>query len=248
MCLTYSFLVQSRRVSDCNWRWEKLQVGRSVRSLQQTQCSSKGRYTGWVRVSIRLIYNPPLKSLLVSSGFVRINDGYDYKPLYVARAHISNKGKRIGKICGEVSEGALGESVLNDFWKNITDWSRFSQRWSLTATGNMNPPNIKCSFILDLYYLYLPLHYQSLPLNFRLDSRILLSLSPFRPKRVQVSRSLPSPFLLMRVQVYQSHRSRFRSTRAQAYRRGHRSRVRMWECRHKSASHGIPHTHLYSPK
>lgn len=58
-----------------------------------------------------------MKRLLVSSGFERINDGYDYKPLYVARARISNKGKWVGKICGEVSEGSLGESMSNDFRK-----------------------------------------------------------------------------------------------------------------------------------
>lgn len=173
-----------------------------------------------------------MKSLLVSSGFERINDGYDYKPLYVARALISNNGLRIGRICGEVSEGSLGKSMSNYLWKKISDWRRFCQRWSLTTTNNMNSPNIKCSSILGLYYRYLPLHCLSFPLNSRLHSRIVLSLSPFRSMRVQVSWSPPFPFLSMKVQVCQSHHSR----------------GQIWGCRYKSAGHGIPYMHLYSPK
>lgn len=88
-------------------------MGRPVRPLQQAQFSSKGRYTGRVRVQFGLPYDALMKSLLVSSGFERINDGYDYKQLYVARALISNNGLRIGRICGEVSEGSLGKSMSN---------------------------------------------------------------------------------------------------------------------------------------
>lgn len=55
----------------------------------------------------------PIKGLLISAGFEIINGGYDFKPLYVARARVDHKGEYIGTVCGKVFEGSPGELMFN---------------------------------------------------------------------------------------------------------------------------------------
>lgn len=84
-------------------------------------------------------------SFLSRGGFEIINNGYDLKALYLARA--LNPGS--GMTPGKVSEGAVGELESNrTSCKNVTDCVQFCQRQPPTVAKKIYIVNTKCSYTL----------------------------------------------------------------------------------------------------
>lgn len=86
-----------------------------------------------------------MMSLLIRGGFEVINNGYDLKVFYIARALYPGSGMTPGK----VSEGAVGEMESDrTSCENDTDCFNSTQRQPHTVAKKIYIVNTKCSYTL----------------------------------------------------------------------------------------------------